>query len=44
MYFNVICEELSVFGGKIIHQDVNLNLEELSKFVEANADKHPGAK
>lgn len=45
MYFNVVCEEMSVFGGKIIHVDENAgNLDEVHDIVLANMNAHPNAK
>ena len=44
-YYNVICEEICVTGGKIIHIDENLgNIEEVHKLVIDNNDKYPNAK
>ena len=44
-YYNVICEELSIFGGKIIHIDKNVpNMDEVHKIVLENIDKFPNAK
>lgn len=45
MYFNLICEEIGLTGGKIIHIDVNIgNMEEVHKVVLDNIDKYPNAK
>lgn len=45
MYFNVICEELSVTGGKIIYIDENKgDIEEVHKLVVENMGKYPNAK
>lgn len=42
MYFNLICEELCITGGKVIHIDTNVgSLEEVHKIVTDNADKYP---
>ena len=44
-YFNLICEELCITGGKVIHIDTNVaNLEEVHKIVTDNADKYPNSK
>lgn len=45
MYFNVICEELGITGGKIIHIDENVgDIEDVHKIVCENLQKHPNAK
>lgn len=45
MYFNLVCEELSVFGGKVIHIDRNVgNMNDVHKIVTENIDKYPNAK
>ena len=45
MYFNLICEEVELTGGKIIHIDINIgNMEEVHKVVLDNIDKYPNAK
>lgn len=45
MYFNVICEELGITGGKIIHIDENVgDIEDVHKIVCENLHKHPNAK
>lgn len=45
MYFNVVCEEMSIFGGKIIHIDVNVgNMDEVHKLVCENIEKFPNGK
>ena len=37
MYFNLICEELCITGGKVIHIDTNVgSLEEAHKIVIDN--------
>lgn len=44
-YFNVICEELSILGGKIIHIDKNVsNMDDVHKIVCENIEKYPNAK
>lgn len=44
-YFNVICEEICVTGGKISHIDENCgDLDEVHKIVKDNYGKHPNAK
>lgn len=45
MYFNVICEEISMFGGKVIHIDKNAgNLDEVHEIVTSCLMNHPNAK
>ena len=45
MYFNVICEEISVLGGKIIHLDKNVGtLDEVHDIVLKNFEKFPNGK
>ena len=45
MYFNLICEELEITGGKIIHIDKNVGtMEDVHKIVSENVHKHPNAK
>ena len=45
MYFNVVCEEMSIFGGKIIHIDVNVgNMDEVHKLVCESIEKFPNGK
>nr|DAE07454.1 MAG TPA: hypothetical protein [Siphoviridae sp. ctRcp9] len=45
MYFNLICEEISYFGGKIIYIDTNVgNMDEVHKIVTDNIEKYPNAK
>ena len=44
-YFNVICEEISILGGKIIHVDENLkSMDEVHKLVSENVEKFPNGK
>lgn len=44
IFFNVICEEVELLGGKIIHVDKNLgNMDEVHRFVVNNIDKYPNA-
>lgn len=44
-YFNVICEEISILGGKVIHIDKNVDsLEDVHKIVVDNVTKHPNGK
>ena len=44
-YFNVICEEISVLGGKIIHVDENVGtLDEVHTIVSDNLEKFPNGK
>ena len=45
MYFNLICEELCITSGKVIHIDTNVgSLEEVYKIVTEYADKYPNGK
>lgn len=45
LYYNIICEELCMTGGKIIHIDVNVGtLEEVHKIVIENVNKYPNSK
>lgn len=45
MYFNVICEEISVLGGKIIHLDKNVGtLDDVHDIVTRNIKKFPNGK
>ena len=45
MFYNLICEELCITGGKVIYIDTNVgSLEEVHKIVTDNADKYPNGK
>lgn len=45
LYYNVICEEICITGGKIIHIDTNVGtLEEVHNIVIDNANKYPNGK
>ena len=45
MYFNLICEEHEITGGKVIHIDKNAdNMEEVHKIVCENIEEYPNAK
>ena len=45
MYFNVICEEMSCVGGKVIHIDKNVgDLDEVCKLLRDNIDRFPAGK
>lgn len=45
IYFNVICEEMSCVGGKVIHVDTNVgSLEEARGLFYDNLGKHPNGK
>ena len=45
MFYNLICEELCITGGKVIHIDTNVgSLEEAHKIVTENANKYPNGK
>lgn len=44
-YFNLICEEHEITGGKVIHIDKNVgNMNDVHKIVIENVDKYPNAK
>lgn len=44
-YFNVICEEMSILGGKIVHIDKNVpTFTDVQQIILENLDKHPNAK
>lgn len=44
-YFNLICEEIEITGGKLIHLDKNVkNLKEIYEILEENIHKYPNAK
>ena len=43
-FYNVICEELELLGGKVIHIDKNFaNMNEVHNFVKNNISKYPNA-
>ena len=45
VYFNLICEEVGITGGKIIHIDKNLeDKDDVHKFFWDNVFKYPNAK
>jgi len=45
MYFNIICEELCITGGKVIHVDRNVGeIDEVHKIVSDNYRKYPNGK
>lgn len=45
MYFNLICEEISPFGGKIIYYDKNHGtMADVHKAVCENLAKYPNGK
>ncbi len=45
MYFNLICEEICLTGGKIIHIDENKeSLEDVHNVVKENILRYPNAK
>lgn len=45
MFYNLICEELCITGGKVIHIDTNVDsLEEAHKIVTENVNKYPNGK
>ena len=44
-YFNLICEEIGITGGKIIHIDKNIgDMNEVHKVVCDNVLKYPNGK
>ena len=44
-YYNVICEEISILGGKVIHIDTNVgSLDEVHEVVSENVGKYPNGK
>lgn len=45
VYFNLICEEMGITGGKVIHIDVNVEtMEDVHKIVCEQVNKYPNAK
>ena len=45
LYFNLICEEMSITGGKVIHIDTNVGtMEDVHKIVCEQIAKYPNAK
>lgn len=45
MYFNLICEEVYLTGGKIIHIDTNVgSVDEAGLCVKRNIHKYPNGK
>lgn len=45
VYFNIICEEIGITGGKIVHVDENRgDIEEIHKIVDDNYRNYPNAK
>ena len=43
-FYNVICEELELLGGKVIHIDKNFgNMNEVHNFVKNNISKYTNA-
>ena len=43
-FYNVICEELELLGGKVIHIDKNFgDMNEVHNFVISNIGKYPNA-
>lgn len=45
MYFNLICEEIEVTGGKVIDVDRNIgSIEDVHKIVKQDVKKYPNAK
>ena len=44
-YFNLVCEEIAITGGKVIHIDENIgDIEDVHKKVIDNFKKYPDAK
>ena len=45
VYFNIICEEVCITGGKVIHLDKNVGkIEQVNKIVKDNYIKYPYGK
>lgn len=45
MYYSVICEEIGITGGKIIHVNENRGtIREVHDLVDENIEKYPEAK
>lgn len=44
MFLNIICEEICVTGGKVIHIDKNISKDEFDDAFWGNVKKHPKAK
>ena len=45
LFFNVICEEMGITGGKVIHMDTKKgDIEEVHKLVTDNLERYPNAK
>lgn len=45
IFFNLICEEMEITGGKMIHIDKNIGtIEDVHKTVCEHLEKHPNAK
>ena len=45
IFYNLICEELCITGGKVIYIDTNVgSLEEAHKIVIENVNKYPNGK
>lgn len=43
VYFNIICEEICITGGKVIHIDKNVGeIDEVHKIVSENYKKYIG--
>lgn len=43
-YFNVICEEIDMFDGKVIHVNKKAkNIEEICEIITEHLRKHPTA-
>lgn len=44
-YFNIICEEVSALGGKVVHIDETYSsIEDVHKVVDKYYEKYPNAK
>ncbi len=43
-YYNVICEEISILGGKVIHIDKNVGSLDEDEVVSENVDRYPNGK
>lgn len=44
-FYNLICGELSIIGGVVIHHEVNHgSLDEVHNYIDEHFDEHPDAK
>lgn len=40
-YYNVICEEISILGGKVIHIDKNVGSENVDRYPNGKWELYP---